>query len=186
MKLNETFSKIDNSVNVKSDMYYDNFDNDSKIPPSKILSRNKKNASMRQKHSNYKNKKGNNKSRSSYSTDDNILEAKTHAEACQLLLNDAGATIDKELLPGYTDLSECFSQIEEHIEGGGNDGMGGGQQPFVPPCTSEQQWFFRKNHNLFTSAEDDLVSLASWYNNGRAVLIFPSSRPVGVCRPIVI
>ena len=76
----------------------------------------------------------------------NILEASTHAHACRDVLKDAGANVEEALLPGVLDVSENFSQLQEHL---GDD--------FSPPCTAEQEQFLRKNRNLFTSGEDNLV-----------------------------
>jgi len=76
----------------------------------------------------------------------NILEAETHAQACRDVLRDAGANVEEQLLPGVLDLSENFSQLQEHL---GDD--------FQPPCSVEQEQFLRKNRNLFTSGEDNLV-----------------------------
>jgi len=61
-------------------------------------------------------------------------------------LKDAGANVEEQLLPGVTDLSESFSQLEEHL---GDD--------YQSPCSMEQEQFLRKNRNLFTSGEDNLV-----------------------------
>jgi hypothetical protein len=94
----------------------------------------------------------------------NILEVQSHSEACRLVLKDAGANIEEQLLPGTTDLSESYSQLEEHFPNiVGN---------FKPPCTQEQESFLRKNRNLFTSGEDNLVSLENEGTSRHVTLLF--------------
>lgn len=77
---------------------------------------------------------------------DNILELPTHAGACKLVLRQAGAHYDEGFIPGMGDLSENFCDPKE-IFGA----------MFQPPCTEEQQALLRRNRNLFTSGEDNLV-----------------------------
>jgi hypothetical protein len=76
----------------------------------------------------------------------NILQATTHAEACRSLLKQAGAHVDESLLPGVNDLSDNFSRVQEYLD-----------DSFQPPCNEQQLQFLRKNRNLFTSGEDNLV-----------------------------
>ena len=76
----------------------------------------------------------------------NILELGQLEEACKMVLRQAGSHIDDSFVPGARDLSENFCYGKEFF---GED--------FQPPCTEEQQMFLRKNRNLFTSGEDNLV-----------------------------
>jgi len=109
LKLDETFSTIDESVNVE--------------PMSSSRSKATKS-----------------------DTTVNILQAASHAQACQNVLKDAGANVEEALLPGVLDVADNFSQLQEHL---GDD--------FLAPCSTEQEEFLRKNRNLFTSGEDNLV-----------------------------
>ncbi|VEU40251.1 unnamed protein product [Pseudo-nitzschia multistriata] len=119
LKLDETFATIDDSVNIEANRNLSSTDGNNKSDENKDKKKTKK---------------------------VNILEAVTHAQACRDALKDVGANVDEELLPGIMDLSENFSQLQEHL---GDD--------FRPPCTPEQEQFLRKNRNLFTSGEDNLV-----------------------------
>lgn len=76
----------------------------------------------------------------------NVLESITHMEACKSILRQAGANIDESYIPGVNDLSENFCNAKEVF---GDD--------FHPPCSDEQQSLLRRNRNLFTSGEDNLV-----------------------------
>lgn len=76
----------------------------------------------------------------------NILELPRHEEACKLVLRQAGAHVDDSYIPGSKDLSENFCEGKEFFG-----------ESFQPPCTEEQQMFLRRNRNLFTSGEDNLV-----------------------------
>jgi hypothetical protein len=77
----------------------------------------------------------------------NILKAHNHAQACRNVLREAGAHIHESLLPGTTDIDHNFTSMEDSLN----------VQSFVPPCTPTQELSLRKNRNLFTSAEDNLV-----------------------------
>jgi hypothetical protein len=79
-------------------------------------------------------------------SDCNILMARTHAQACQSVLKESGANVEESLLPGTLDLSDNFTSMEDVFD-----------DSFQPPCTPEQEVFLRKNRNLFTSGEDNLV-----------------------------
>ncbi len=76
----------------------------------------------------------------------NILESPTHTEACKLILRQAAANVDECYIAGANDLSENFCDAKEIF---GED--------FHPPCTEDQHVFLRRNRNLFTSGEDNLV-----------------------------
>jgi hypothetical protein len=76
----------------------------------------------------------------------NILELPTHSEACTMVLRQACANIEEAVIPGEKDLSDNFCDFAELF---GED--------FKAPCTEEQQVFLRRNRNLFTSGEDNLV-----------------------------
>ena len=75
-----------------------------------------------------------------------ILEPVQHADACRMLLEQAGAKIDEKLLPGKRDVSQLVCEAREVF---GND--------FKPPATIPQQIQLRKNRNQFTAAEDNLI-----------------------------
>jgi hypothetical protein len=76
----------------------------------------------------------------------NILEVPTHAEACNMVLRQAGAHIDDGYIPGNKDLSENFCDAKEVFG-----------EEFETPCTEDQQIVLRRNRNLFSSGEDNLV-----------------------------
>jgi hypothetical protein len=61
-------------------------------------------------------------------------------------LRKAGANLDDACIPGIRDLSLNFCDPMEYL---GED--------FVMPCHEEQQLFLRRNRNLFSSGEDNLV-----------------------------
>jgi hypothetical protein len=75
-----------------------------------------------------------------------ILELPTHAEACRMVLREAGAHFEETLVPGEKEISDNFCDSREFF--GDN---------FKAPCTEDQQIFLRKNRTLFTSGEDNLV-----------------------------
>jgi hypothetical protein len=75
-----------------------------------------------------------------------ILESPTHSEACNMVLRQAGAHIDESFVPGTKDLSENFCDCREFFG-----------EAYNPPCTEEQEFSLRRNRNLFTSGEDNLV-----------------------------
>ncbi|GAX16492.1 hypothetical protein FisN_7Lh209 [Fistulifera solaris] len=77
---------------------------------------------------------------------DRLLPTDTDAEACQKAFKHVGATFEAEFLPLARDLSALFADVEEAL---GVD--------FVAPCTPEQNTILRKNRNLFTFGEDNLV-----------------------------
>ena len=150
LKLNETFTKIDDSVNVNS--YYDyNNHGDGGGGSVRGGSVSSSNAAVATAAVATVVTSTTNIGKPLQPVKVNILEVQSHSEACRLVLKDAGANIEEQLLPGTTDLSESYSQLEEHFPNiVGN---------FKPPCTQEQELFLRKNRNLFTSGEDNLVSL---------------------------
>lgn len=69
-----------------------------------------------------------------------------NTQACEQLLKHSGALIDKELVPGCRDISANFVDAKE-IFG----------EKFAPPCSPVQESFLKKNRNLFTAGEDNLV-----------------------------
>jgi hypothetical protein len=77
---------------------------------------------------------------------DNILEVQSHADACRMVLRKAGANLDDACIPATRDLSLNFCDPMEYL---GED--------FEVPCNEEQQLFLRRNRNLFSSGEDNLV-----------------------------
>jgi hypothetical protein len=76
----------------------------------------------------------------------NILDSTTHTEACKLVLRQAAANLDESYIPGVSDLADNFCEVKEFLG-----------DSFEPPCSEEQQVFLRRNRNLFTSGEDNLV-----------------------------
>lgn len=69
-----------------------------------------------------------------------------NAKACEYLLRHCGATIDVDMIPGARDLSTNFVDIREYLG-----------QEFTPPCTHSQELMLKRNRNLFTAGEDNLV-----------------------------
>jgi len=69
-----------------------------------------------------------------------------NANASEYVLKHCGAPIDPHLIPGANDLSTNFCDIREYF---GAD--------FKPPCTPSQEMMLKRNRNLFTSGEDNLV-----------------------------
>lgn len=61
-------------------------------------------------------------------------------------MKEAGANYEEKLIPGILDLSEFFSTPQEFL---GDE--------FDKPCSEEQKQALRKDRNLFTSGEDNLV-----------------------------
>ena len=76
----------------------------------------------------------------------NILGLPSHAEACRMVLRQAGANLDSTFIPGDKDLSDNFCDCKEFFG-----------DTFKVPCTEDQKMFLRRNRNLFTSGEDNLV-----------------------------
>lgn len=69
-----------------------------------------------------------------------------NTKACEQLLDQSGAVVDKDLVPGCRDLSANFVDAKEVF---GED--------FDPPCSHAQDSILKKNRNLFTAGEDNLV-----------------------------
>jgi hypothetical protein len=67
-------------------------------------------------------------------------------EACRKVLQQSGAKYDADWLPGARDLSENFVDVKEIL-----------RPDFTPPCNEEKETILRRNRNLFTSGEDNLV-----------------------------
>ena len=63
-----------------------------------------------------------------------------------MVLKQAGANIDEAAIPGTRDLAQNYCDPKEYLG-----------PSFSGPCTEEQQTFLRRNRNLFTSGEDNLV-----------------------------
>jgi hypothetical protein len=61
-------------------------------------------------------------------------------------MEQSGADYNKDWIPGDRDVSENFVDAEEYFG-----------PEFKPPCTPEQALILRRNRNLFTSGEDNLV-----------------------------
>ena len=75
-----------------------------------------------------------------------LLEADSAEDACKMVLEKAKAAYDPSIVPGSRDLSLNFSDAREYC---GDD--------FTPPCSSQQDLLFRRNRNLFSAGEDNLV-----------------------------
>ena len=75
-----------------------------------------------------------------------LLETESVEDACKFVLDRANAVYDSAIVPGARDLSFNFSDAREYC---GED--------FVPPCNSTHDLLFRRNRNLFTAGEDNLV-----------------------------
>jgi hypothetical protein len=69
-----------------------------------------------------------------------------NANACEYLIKHCGAAFDPDMIPGARDLSTNFVDIREYLG-----------QDFTPPCTQSQELLLKRNRNLFTSGEDNLV-----------------------------
>jgi Myb-like DNA-binding domain len=86
----------------------------------------------------------------------NILKASTtHAQACQNVLQNAGANVHEEMLPAGRDLAENFTSITETLGIDDNDDDNSYRPPIT--ITPQQELALRKNRNLFTAAEDNLI-----------------------------
>jgi hypothetical protein len=72
-----------------------------------------------------------------------IFTVETNAEACALILNEAGGKYQSQL---DQDVSPCFVDIRDLL----------GPQ-FRPPCNGDQMATLRRNKVLFTSGEDNLI-----------------------------
>lgn len=75
-----------------------------------------------------------------------LLELESSKEACEYVLNATNQLYDKSFVPGSRDISENFCDPTEFL--GPN---------FKPPCDEKQQASCRRNRNLFTAGEDNLV-----------------------------
>ena len=77
-----------------------------------------------------------------------------HGKACELLLMHARADYDKNLIPGYRDLSQLltfpgeFARSPAEVVNKIKDKI---------PLTKEQQTELRKNRGQFTTSEDNLL-----------------------------
>jgi hypothetical protein len=78
--------------------------------------------------------------------DDNILEVEKNAKACEQVFSQCGAAIDRDLIPGSRDVSTNFVDTKEYF---GSE--------FKAPCTTQEEMLLRRNRNLFTAGEDNLV-----------------------------
>ena len=76
----------------------------------------------------------------------NVLEPPDNGDACEMLLQQAGAHYNKKMIPGRTDPSELLSYPQELLG-----------PKFKTPMSKPLQVLVRKNRSQFTSAEDNLV-----------------------------
>lgn len=79
----------------------------------------------------------------------NILQAATHTQACRDVLQEAGAQINESMLPAGRDIAKNFTSLEECLN---ND-----DTTTAVTTTPEQELALRKDFNLFTAAEDNLI-----------------------------
>jgi len=75
-----------------------------------------------------------------------LLEIDSTKEACEYVLNATQQAYDKSLVPGSCDISDNFCDAHEFLG-----------PTFVPPANTKQQIICKKNRNLFTAGEDNLV-----------------------------
>ncbi|KAL7580151.1 hypothetical protein ACA910_012907 [Epithemia clementina (nom. ined.)] len=75
-----------------------------------------------------------------------LLEIESNKEACEYVLNATQQTFDPTLIPESRDVSENFCNPQEFFG-----------PSFKPPCSENQQTVCRRNRNLFTAGEDNLV-----------------------------
>jgi|AntRauTorckE5430_2_1112549.scaffolds.fasta_scaffold03973_1 hypothetical protein len=77
---------------------------------------------------------------------ENIFSDQDHGRACEMLLRYARADYDRNLIPGYRDMTDLLTYPSEVI--GENTGMA---------MTQEQQRLLRHSRLQFTAAEDNLL-----------------------------
>ena len=75
-----------------------------------------------------------------------LLEIESNKEACEYVLNATQLTFDQSLVPGSRDVSQNFCDAREFFG-----------PEFKPPSDEKQQSACRRNRNLFTAGEDNLV-----------------------------
>lgn len=68
-----------------------------------------------------------------------------HSDACLFLLQQAGAKIDHNLIPGKRDLSELLTFPKECFG------------DFTVPLSQEQQLELKQNRSQFSASEDNLL-----------------------------
>lgn len=78
--------------------------------------------------------------------EEHLLEIDSTEKACLLVLDKAKAKYDQRMVPGARDVSKNFVDPQEFLG-----------PHFEPPCTRDEEILFRRNRNLFTSGEDNLV-----------------------------
>jgi hypothetical protein len=78
--------------------------------------------------------------------EEHLLETDSTEKACLMVLEKANVKYDKRLIPGARDVSDNFVDPQEFLG-----------PAFKPPCSKEEELLFRRNRNLFTSGEDNLV-----------------------------
>ena len=75
-----------------------------------------------------------------------ILETESTEAACKFVLDRSKCVYDASIVPGVRDLSYNFTNPKEYC---GED--------FKPPCNATDDLLFRRNRNLFSAGEDNLV-----------------------------
>ena len=78
--------------------------------------------------------------------EEHLLDMFSTEKACMLVLKKAKAKYDKRLVPGVGDVSKNFVDPTEYLG-----------PHFVPPCDRDEETMFRRNRNLFTAGEDNLI-----------------------------
>lgn len=77
-----------------------------------------------------------------------------HGKACELLLMHARADYDKNLIPGYRDLSKLLTFPGEFA---GSPAQAVNKIKDIIPMSREEQTNLRKNRGQFTTSEDNLL-----------------------------
>ena len=121
-RLDETFAAIDNSLSAQSAT-----DSNGVLHPVSSMGRMK--PALNRLHD-----------------AENIFLEPRHGRACEILLRHARADYDRNLIPGYRELSHLLTYPSEIM--GREEGM---------PMSDEQQKSLRSNRPQFTAAEDNLL-----------------------------
>ena len=77
---------------------------------------------------------------------EHLLEIDSTEKACLMVLAKANVKHEKRMVPGARDVSDNFVDPQEFLA-----------STFKPPCSKEEELLLRRNRNLFTSGEDNLV-----------------------------
>ncbi len=77
-----------------------------------------------------------------------------HGRACELLLRHARADYNRDIVPGYLDLSQFLTYPGE-VVGSPAEAVSKAQE--IEVMSNEQQTYLRKNRGQFTASEDNLL-----------------------------